>query len=812
MEKGKEFSFTKINKYIDKKRKTTESKSNYLNLTQLNGEIFSPSCYKNIKRILSQDKERPKTNENLKLKLEYQSNKKEKKYFDLNLNKEKNSTASKGKIINYIMKNVKKEKINSNIKTNNSTVLKSKSAKKLNESVTIRKNNNNSSIFKTNNQNLSSNIMIKNNNTNNNIINKNNIINTNNNIINSNNLSIEKFLAKEILNFLEDMKNLQISICKKEPNVKELKKNFEKRKTNLYQEALKFSKTDTNIQIIQDNRSFSSLISSNSGITTGTPLTNSNIVNYANQNVKELTDSISVLRTALEDIKSNSQFITSQLRSEITNLNHKVSKQMNSIVQYENNLNSNLNSIRNIYKLLKPYYNGFNLNSVMDSLQSQNSFSYNLNQQENKFEWYENEIKKIINSLEKNNRINENNNIHIIDQKSSITDINDPNKLYFNIKNLCSEIIEMIRPYINEDENENELNSIFDTKDNFEDGVIMNEIENLKKIIKSLLTQIDNLNIDKEKLERELNESRIQCETYKNALNNTVINKMKYNKKSFDEEDNFSESENFRKLNNDLLAIQNDLLQKLEMKDIENERNQEEIRELLELNKKLEKEDEINKNNNNDISTNFISVEKYRYLLNLFCNEQDRLKQLKSDYLHLIQDLSNYIENGTKISIDLNKLNLYNNKKTTYEFNVEEEPDSKDLGKLNENDLLTEKSTLSNKNLQINIINNNSKEIRGNILNKYNINSNNNKVINNKQINNLKIELKQSKNEIEKLNKKLNDVNDIVTTLSSAINKLFYEVQYSNKGKELFILIFKLLNYSEDKIYKLFSEKEKMKK
>ena len=54
----------------------------------------------------------------------------------------------------------------------------------------------------------------------------------------------------------------------------------------------------------------------------------------------------------------------------------------------------------------------------------------------------------------------------------------------------------------------------------------MNEIENLKKIIKSLLTQIDNLNIDKEKLERELNESRIQCETYKNALNNTVINKI----------------------------------------------------------------------------------------------------------------------------------------------------------------------------------------------------------------------------------------------------------------------------------------------
>jgi len=823
MEKGREFSFTKINKYIDKKRKTTESKNNYLNLTQLNGSIYSPTYDKNPIRILSQEKERSETNENLKLKLEKEFNKNGKKYFDLNLNKENNSLTSKGKIINYIMKNDKREKINTNIKTNNSTVLKSKSAKKLIESITIRKNNNNSSIFKTNNQNFSSNNMI-NNNTNNNIINKNNIINTNNNFINTNNLSIEKFLAKEILKFLEEMKNLQISICKKEPNIKELKKNFEKRKSNLYQEALKFSKTDSNIQIIQDNRSYSSLISSNSAITTGTPLTNSNIINYSNQNVKELTDSISVLRTALEDIKSNSQFITSQLRSEITNLNNKVSKQMNSIVQYEKNINNNLNSIRNIYKLLKPYYNGFNLNSVMDSLQSQNSFSYNVNQQENKFEWYENEIKKIINSLDKNNNNNiqnitnnENNNIHIIDQKSSITDINDPNKLYFNIKNLCSEIIEMIRPYINEDENENELNSIFDTKDNFEDGVIMNEIENLKKIIKSLLNQIDNLNIDKIKLEKELNESRIQCETYKNALNNTVINKMKYNKKtSFDDDDNFSESENFRKLNNDLLAIQNDLLQKLEMKDIENERNQEEIRELLELNKKIDKEDEINQNNNNDLTSNYVSVEKYRYLLNLFDNEQDRLKQLKSDYLHLIQDLSNYIENGTKISIDLNKLNLYTNKKTTYEFNLDEELDSKDLGKLNDNDLLTDKSTLSNKNLQINIINNNNKEIQGNILNKYNNNNsnnnNNNKVSNFKQINNYKIELKQYKNEIEKLNKKLNDVNDIITTLSSAIIKLFFEVQYSNKGKELFNLIFKLLNYSEDKIYKLFSEKEKIKK
>ena len=804
MERRKDFSIIKINKYINGKRKINDSRYNWLNLTQLNGGIISPTNNNNPFRVLSQDKERSQTNENIKIKFENQLGKSEGNYVNLNLKKE---NTFKGKIINYIMKNDKRGKINTNINTNNSTVIKSKSAKKLMENVTIRRSHNNSSIL-TNNQLLSSNNNIHT-----------NIIQNNSNIVNTNyNLTIEKFLAKEILKFLEEMKNLQVSICNKEPNIKELKKNFEKRKTNLYQEALKFSKSDTTNQILQDNRSYSSLISSNSAITAATPLNNSNnnIINY-NQNVKELTDSISVLKTALEDMKSNSQFITSQLRTEITNLNNKVSKQMDSITQYEKIFKNNLNSIKEIYKLLKPFANGFNLNSVMDSLQSQNnSFSYYVNQQENKFEWYESEIKKIINGLEKNNYNynqngnNDNNNIHIIDQKSSITDINDPNKLYYYIKNSCSEIIEMIRPNINEEENENELNNVFDTKDNFEDGVIMNEIENLKKHIKTLLAINKNLNIDKDKLEKEINVIRIQCETYKTALNNTVINKMKYNQKI--EEDIFSESENYRKLNNDLLVIQNDLLQKLQMKDKENEKNQETIKNLLQLNKNIEKE-----NYNNNESTNFVSVEKYRYLLNLFSNEQDQFKQLKSDYLHLIQDLSNYVENGTKISIDINKLNYNNtNKKSTNEINFEEEPDSNDLGRINENDLLTDKSTVSNKGINLNN-RTNSKESKGSnyaIYNKYyNINNNNNNKISNfKQITSLKIELKHYKNEVEKLNKKLNDANDILSTLSSAIYKLFQEVQYTNKGKELFILIFKLLNYTEDKINNLFAEKEKMKK
>ena len=258
------------------------------------------------------------------------------------------------------------------------------------------------------------------------------------------------------------------------------------------------------------------------------------------------------------------------------------------------------------------------------------------------------------------------------------------------------------------------------------------------------------------------------------------------------------------------MVIQKDLLQKLEMKNIENEKNQETIKELLLINK--------NEEINNEISSNLVSIEKYRYLLNLYSNEQDQLKQLKSDYLHLIQELSNYIENGTKISIDINKISFQTNKRSTNEINYEEEPDSTELGRINENDLLTDKnSTMSNKNLTNNRMN--SKESKGSncaTLNKYiNINNNNNipqKIVNIKQITTMKLELKQCKNEVEKLNKKLTDVNDVLSTISSAISKLFQEVQYSNKGKELFTLIFKLLNYTEDKINKMFLEKEKMKK
>ena len=69
----------------------------------------------------------------------------------------------------------------------------------------------------------------------------------------------------------------------------------------------------------------------------------------------------------------------------------------------------------------------------------------NINQCDNKFEWYEREIKKIINGFENKNRFqngnNENNNIIKINEKYSNSDNKDINKLYYNIKNYYFEII-----------------------------------------------------------------------------------------------------------------------------------------------------------------------------------------------------------------------------------------------------------------------------------------------------------------------------------------------------------------------------------
>ena len=778
MEKKEENKISKFNYSLERKKKNEKGKKSLLNFIHLNDGLLSPTNGKNM-RILSNDKGRQQSNENLKIKiLNNNFNKGENSDFQ-NYSNQKNYLTSNGSLKNYIKKNIKKKKDN---KCSKSVVINSKTTNKL---ISLRKQKH---INSPNNKS--------------NFTNHSTIGNISSNV--NQNVGI---FAKEIIKFLEEMNQLQINICNKVPNIKDLKKNFEKKKNNLYKEALKYTKNDNLYnQVSHDNRSYNSVFSGNSIFTIGTY----NGLNY-NQHIKELNDLIITLKTSLEEIKSNSNFITSQLRIEISELNNRNEKLMISINQYEKNINSNNNSIRNIYKLLNKLVVNFSLNNENLSL-GLNSNTNSLNSHENKFDYYENEIKKIISRLEikLSNLQNIDNNNHQ-EIKSFNTDIPDTNKLFSSIKDIFNEIIEMIRPYIIQDENENELNNIFDNKDTFEYGIIINSLKNLKKYINLLIKQIDNLNYHKETLLKQLNDKKFQNETYKNSINNGIINKFNYNinNNSKEEEKKNSDNENYKILNNDLLSIQKSLLEKLEMKDTEIEKNQETIKELLLINKKDE--------SINEKSSNLVSNEKYIYLLNLYSNEQEQLNQIKNDYIHLIQELSNYIENGKKISIDINKISFNSYKKSTNEVNYEDNLDSNDLGRINENDLLTEKnsnSSISNKNNNNNILN--TGESKGSncaTFNKYvNISNVSNKMNNTKHIIGLKIELKQYKNKCEKLNKKLIDISDVIETISNAFYKLFYEViQYTNKGKELFILVFKLLNYNDDKINKMFSEKEKIK-
>ena len=105
----------------------------------------------------------------------------------------------------------------------------------------------------------------------------------------------------------------------------------------------------------------------------------------------------------------------------------------------------------------------------------------------------------------------------------------------------------------------------------------------------------------------------------------------------------------------------------------------------------------------------------------------------------------------------------------------------------------------------------NSRDSRGSNCNSFN-RYKNTSIIEKKQIATLKSELKAAKNEIDRVTKKMNDANGILITIGNAIIKLMNEIQMTNQIKEYFILIFRLLTFSEEKIARLFGEKEKNKK
>lgn len=566
-------------------------------------------------------------------------------------------------------------------------------------------------------------------------------------------------LAQLIVEFIEEMKQLQSNIMKKANNVNEMKKTFEKKKVLLYQEALKLCNLSPQTH---DSTIISNQMPNNINLLS---VNKPEEAEDQKKNVMVLNESISLLRIAIEDIKSNSQFITEQLRTEINGLNDKLSRLQERNDASDQIMSNHIKSIKDLYLSLTMAKQSKSFTS-QEGISSGVSAGMRQNQTHTQdFEWYIAEIEKEI----KNEGFN---------HEGDIT------KMQKLMKSTSKDIIDIIKPYIKDEDDENEIDfECFDSKSNYEEEII-SAIENLKKYIKNIISILIANKKEKESLLQSLNEAKVKSDTYKAALDQTVI-KITQNDNG---KANITERDNIKKLNNDLLNIQNDLLKKLEQKDIEAEKNQETIRTLIQLNTTVY-------NNGNNL------LDKYRYVLQLYSNEQDKVRQLKSDYLHLIQEFSCYVDNGKKITIDLaslaNNIPTVNEKEKTYESYLNEEISSEEMGRLNENDLLN--NNFTDDVLHVNF----TKESKC---------SNKNQVIHFKKIQLMKSEIIELNSKVKKLEQKLIDNATLIEAIGNTIEKLVAESHLSQKTKELFIFIFRLLNYQEETINSIFMiERDKKK-
>ena len=506
-------------------------------------------------------------------------------------------------------------------------------------------------------------------------------INNNNSII-GNICSIDnncQKLAKEIINFLDSMKELQKNIINKNPKIKEMKYDFEKKKNLLYQKCSKLTKT-SNYESLKNNKNFE--ISKTFSIfyekTIDKPTNKDNSTDL--EKTKEFNLSIANLRKTIEDIKNNSQFLTEQLKSEIIVLNSKLKEKNEKEKENEQYLIQNLNSIRQIYKLL--LHHCLKQYDYLSSIDNDSQFSSNSD--EEKFNWYINEISKFIDILiNKNNNLkndtSNNNNIpNNINDKNKKEEIKIDNKnnndeIKKELLKIIVEIITWISPYIlSIEKDKDKKNIIKQIETQFEQNKIKEALGLFKSEIKEVITFIENL--------------KTQIKTSeKNKIKN--INNKNKNNHLFEEEDvdNMNDKNNFLQLNSTLLGIQNDLIQKIENKQEEIEKIKKDLKNSIQLNNEF-----MNMAKNQKGQDVNIFAEKYKYLLDLFNSEQEKVKILQNEYVTLLNGLSNYVNNGDEIIIELKKMwNLNPIIKTNFEI---AEPEFPEIDPINETDLLSEKS------------------------------------------------------------------------------------------------------------------------
>ena len=622
-------------------------------------------------------------------------------------------------------------------------------------------NNNNNNINKINNINVS----FKRNNKKiskiaSNSVNQNNVNNNNNslsyNIFENDDSCNESIvdIAREIIYFLDNLKNLQNSIIKKDSDTKQMKINFEMQKISLYQKAKKIlnlqQKNNANNKILNNesklnisnnskglnsttvksdslslikNYFANNLKNSVSGVTIKN-INNNNFFGGTNDNnAKELNLSIVNLKKTIEDMKMNEDIINEKLKNEIRILNNKLNEKIKEGKMLEEIISENLDKIIDVHKNLIFYSNNKNKNNIFCNVPS-----------DKKFDWYIHEINDIIEESSKEwNKIN--NNIEI-NKKMNINQNIIKEELY----KATIDIINWLGPYMDFENKDDVKNYISKLEEEFKNYGIKQALNTLKSKIKELVFILENIT---------------NQNTNENRIDNNIIDK-----------------KSFMNLNSVILNIQNNLMFTLEKKNNEILSVNNELKNAIKLNNKI-----INILSNYYPQETRIFQEKYDYILSLYNAEQDKVNILQNEYMNMVEGLVDYIYNGNEILVELGKMwNIKPKKESNFELF---EPDSSDMGHLSERDLL---STGSKKNKDGKI-----------------------------EIQKYKEEVEQYKKVYKYLENKINKYDNLLDNVITILGEIVKNMEMNQKQKKLFYTLFRMLNVKDEKILSIIDNDNKNK-
>ena len=604
-----------------------------------------------------------------------------------------------------------------------------------------------------------------------------------------------KEMAKEILEFIDSMKLLQENIINKTHDVRALKYLFEKKKSFLYEKAyIIFNANNENNNSINEKK--------NLKIDT----------NYFNK--------------TLELIKANYDNIMTDLKKSNEILINKIKMKEN--IECENNKikTKYLESIKKIYNLLFCLNQSTNENKEKEN----NNFEWYIKQSEeiiNNIRLNNSFSQKIINisDLNKDNYENENNtkeaniintnsnkkeysSLHINSNKKSNKKDNNIQAKDNIFKNII-EIITLILPVINGCTEKNESEVISKIQDDYEEQGIEIILYLLKSYIKQLIKIIkeyqkqnnfrDNSNSLANKETNINTNSSKENDTYMQNIQKKFIFIERNNDKIFDDEksdsiNNFNFNPNnkaiktpnqtiknickeiesksgmeyYNKIYSILHSIQNNLFAKIETKENEKIELEKKVQELLKINREIK---------NNILSDeNNIFLNKYNILNSLYKENLEKTNILEIEYLALVKSLCNFVQNGKKICIKLNKIfNMYNKRNNSESIYNEQY----ELEQSNESDLLSSIEKVKNDEI-FHFLNQNDK------------NKNNDDLIT------------KYKKENEKINKYVNDMKIRLLTIGNNLNKLMKDKYIYNKYNDMLSGVLKLLNYTDEQNIEVF--------